>query len=233
MPFLPWNEIDTVLLDMDGTLLDLHFDNHFWIEHIPKKLAEKTGEPLARTRETMLAHYERVMGKIQWYCLDYWAKELDMDIMAAKREVEHLIAMRGDTLPFLDALHASNRQVVLVTNAHPDSLSLKVEHTRLDNHIDTLISTHEFGVTKESQSLWQQLQARLQFDPARTLFVDDSLPILKAAQQFGIRHLLAVSNPDSQQPGRTIEDFPAVQDYRTLLEDIRQHPVASTGSQEQ
>ncbi|MCU7553514.1 GMP/IMP nucleotidase [Alteromonas sp. ASW11-19] len=233
MPFLPWNEIDTVLLDMDGTLLDLHFDNHFWIEHIPKKLAEKTGEPLARTQEAMLAHYERVMGKIQWYCLDYWAKELDMDIMAAKREVEHLIAMRDDTLPFLEALHASNRQVVLVTNAHPGSLSLKVEHTRLDSHIDTLISTHEFGVTKESQSLWQQLQARLQFDPARTLFVDDSLPILKAAQQFGIRHLLAVSNPDSQQPRRIIDEFPAVHDYRTLLEDIRQHPVAPTGSQEQ
>ncbi len=233
MPFLPWNEIDTVLLDMDGTLLDLHFDNHFWIEHIPKKLAEKTGEPLARTREAMLAHYERVMGKIQWYCLDYWAKELDMDIMAAKREVEHLITMRDDTLPFLDALHASNRQVVLVTNAHPDSLSLKIEHTRLDSHIDTLISTHEFGVTKESQSLWQQLQARLQFDPARTLFVDDSLPILTAAQQFGIRHLLAVSNPDSQQPGRTIDEFPAVHDYRTLLDAIRQHPVTRAGRQEQ
>ncbi|HBT55971.1 MAG TPA: haloacid dehalogenase, partial [Pseudomonas sp.] len=32
---LNWNAIDTVLLDMDGTLLDLHFDNHFWLEHMP------------------------------------------------------------------------------------------------------------------------------------------------------------------------------------------------------
>lgn len=225
LPFLPWSEIDTVLLDMDGTLLDLHFDNHFWIEHLPKKIAERSGKSVDECKTTMLAHYQQVFGQIQWYCLDYWAEQLNMDIMAAKREVQHLISMRPDTLPFLDALHESGRKVVLVTNAHPDSLSLKVEHTQLDSHIDELISTHEFGVTKESQQLWQQLRQRLNFDPARTLFVDDSLPILHAAKRFGIGHLLAVSNPDSKQPVRNIDEFPAISDYRTIVDEIQQHPV--------
>ena len=31
---LAWRDIDTVLLDMDGTLLDLHYDNHFWLEPV-------------------------------------------------------------------------------------------------------------------------------------------------------------------------------------------------------
>ncbi|MCP4043692.1 MAG: haloacid dehalogenase, partial [Gammaproteobacteria bacterium] len=35
MPVINWNSIHTVLLDMDGTLLDLHFDNQFWLEHVP------------------------------------------------------------------------------------------------------------------------------------------------------------------------------------------------------
>ncbi|GAB3014301.1 GMP/IMP nucleotidase [Bowmanella dokdonensis] len=224
---LAWNQIDTVLLDMDGTLLDLHFDNHFWLELIPAKLAERDGLSLEQAKERMRGDYEAVAGTIHWYCLDYWADRLNMDIVSAKREIQHLIGLRDDTLPFLEALHATGRQVVLVTNAHPDSLSLKVERTQLDRHIDTLISTHEFGVTKESQLLWQQLQARLQFDPARTLFVDDSLTILHAAARFGIAHLLAVSNPDSKLPIREIDDFPAVQDYRYLLEDIRNHPVVN------
>ena len=43
MPSLPWSDIDTVLLDMDGTLLDLHFDNHFWLEHLPQRYAELHG----------------------------------------------------------------------------------------------------------------------------------------------------------------------------------------------
>ena len=32
---IDWEHIDTVLLDMDGTLLDLHFDNYFWTQHLP------------------------------------------------------------------------------------------------------------------------------------------------------------------------------------------------------
>jgi putative hydrolase of the HAD superfamily len=50
------------------------------------------------------------------------------------------------------------------------------------------------------------------------------LGILKAAQDFGIKHLLAVSNPDSQQPVREISEFPSIQDYRYLLDDIEANP---------
>ncbi len=221
---LPWSQIKTVLLDMDGTLLDLHFDNHFWMQLLPEKMAKKHGISLEESKEFMHQEYQKVMGTINWYCLDYWAQKLDMDIVEAKQEINHLISMRDDTIPFLDALHESGREVVLVTNAHPDSLSLKVEHTQLDSHIDTLISTHEFGVTKESQKLWQQLQKRLDFDPKSTLFVDDSINILHAAQQFGIKHLLAVKNPDSQMESREINEFPAIEDYRVLLNDIRNQP---------
>ena len=225
MPFLPWNEIDTVLLDMDGTLLDLHYDNQFWLHHLPKRLAQIRGIPEQQSRDEMMSHYNSVSGQIQWYCLDYWAQTLNLDIMPLKRELAHLIEIRPDTIVFLDALHQSGRDVVLVTNAHPDSLSLKVECTQLNQHIDTLISTHEFGVTKESQQLWHKLHERLNFDPARTLFVDDSLPILNAAKQFGIKHLLAVDNPDSKLPHRNITEFPAVTDYRLMLDDILSNPV--------
>lgn len=225
MPHLNWTQIDTVLLDMDGTLLDLHFDNHFWLEHIPNKLVERGDMDKEAAVSYLQAEYQRVMGTLQWYCLDYWAERLKLDIVEAKREIEHLISMRDDTVPFLDALKSSGREVILVTNAHPDSLSLKIEHTQLDEHIDTLVSTHEFGVTKESQALWQKLQARFKFQPEKTLFVDDSLPILHAAKTFGIGHLLAVNNPDSQQPNRNITEFAAVNDYRDLVDDIVSQPV--------
>jgi HAD superfamily hydrolase (TIGR01509 family) len=209
---------------MDGTLLDLHFDNHFWLEHLPAKLARLNNIPIAEAKEDIIAEYTKVQGTISWYCLDYWSEKLGLDIVQAKREIEHLISLRADALPFIDALKQSGREVILLTNAHPDSLSLKVEHTKLDAHIDHLISTHEFGVTKESQLLWQKLQAKLNFNNASTLFVDDSLAILQAAKHFGIAHLLAVSNPDSKKPLNDTEDFTAVSDYRVLLADILNHP---------
>ena len=214
---LNWTEIDTVLLDMDGTLLDLHFDNHFWIEHVPIAYAKKHNMPLETAKHELKERNDAVYGQLEWYCLDYWQQELQLPIVELKREIEHLIQLRDDTIPFLDALKAAGKRVVLVTNAHPDSLSLKVEKTQLDSHIDELISCHKYGVSKESQSLWQQLQQELGFDPSKTLFVDDSQRILESAQTYGIKHLLAVANPDSKKPEQNIEGFENVTDYRTLL----------------
>lgn len=226
LSIIAWNQIETVLLDMDGTLLDLHFDNHFWLEHLPAKLALMNNIPIAQAKEDMFAEYSKVQGTIDWYCLDYWRQKVGLDIVAAKREIQQLISLRHDALPFIDALKQSGRQVILLTNAHPDSLSLKVEHTQLDQHIDQLISTHEFGVTKESQLLWHKLQAKINFANESTLFVDDSLAILRSAQQFGIAHLLAISNPDSKKPVNDTEDFVAVSDYSVLLADIINNPVS-------
>lgn len=220
MALLPWHKIETVLLDMDGTLLDLTFDNQFWVHHIPKKLAASTGLSLEESYEKMRKEYEQVHGEIQWYCLDYWAEQLGLDIMSAKRELMHLIRMRPDAIPFLDALKHSQREVVLVTNAHPDSLSLKIEKTQLDTHIDTLISTHQFGVTKESQLLWQRLHAHLDFDPQHTLFVDDSQRILDAAKEFGIAYTLGITNPDSEQAENEIIGHPTTNNYLQIIESI-------------
>jgi HAD superfamily hydrolase (TIGR01509 family) len=226
LALLPWDKIETVLLDMDGTLLDLHFDNQFWVHHLPKKLSEKTGRSLAACQLEMKEACAQVYGQLQWYCLDYWAERLQLNIMEAKQELAHLITMRDDCIPFLDALRKSKRRVILVTNAHPDSLSLKVEKTQLDAHIDTLVSTHQFGVSKEFQSLWQQLHAHLNFNPETTLFVDDGERILDAAKEFGIAYTLGITNPDSQLPEIKIANHPCTNNYSDLLTSIVDKPFA-------
>ena len=223
---LDWSQISTVLLDMDGTILDLHFDNHFWLEYLPLQLAKKRGISLVKAKQELLNHYQKVQGTISWYCLDYWAEKTQLPITELKREIQHLIRLREDAHDFLIALKASGRAVILVTNAHPESLSLKIERTQLDKYFDSLYSTHQFGVTKESQLLWQKLQQVQPFDKQKTLFVDDSLPILASAQQFGIKHLLAVANPDSQQPNNNITEFHAITDFNTLIKPIMDNPIS-------
>lgn len=227
MALLPWHKIETVLLDMDGTLLDLHFDNQFWLHHLPKKYAEKTGRSPQSCHEELKEAFAQVQGKLQWYCLDYWADRLQLDIMEAKLELAHLITIRKDSIAFLDALRESNRRVVLVTNAHPDSLSLKVEKTQLNDHIDTLISTHQFGVPKEFQLLWKQLHNHLKFAPQSTLFVDDGERILDAAKEFGIAYTLGITNPDSQLPDTTITNHLHTNNYYDLLQSIIDEPYVA------
>jgi putative hydrolase of the HAD superfamily len=214
---LPWRQIHTVLLDMDGTLLDLRFDNHFWLEYMPHRYGEVHGLDLEQARTELLARYRQVEGTLAWYCLDYWTQELGMEIAALKREVEHLIAVHPYAMEFLDAVRTAGKQVVLVTNAHPDSLSLKMEKTQLAGHFDALISAHELGLAKEQPEFWPRLRAQENFDPATTLLVDDNLNILRTAGDYGIAYLVSVLRPDSAHPPKAPGEFPAIHDFSELL----------------
>jgi putative hydrolase of the HAD superfamily len=216
-PDFDWTCIDTVLLDMDGTLLDLEFDSYFWLQHVPQTLSERRGIPLAQAQALIEAQYQAVQHTLNWYCFDYWSTTLDLDIHGMTHALGHRASVREDTRPFLDALRAQGKRTILLTNAHPHSLAVKMAHTGLDAHLDLLLSTHTFGYPKEDQRLWQAVQQHTGFDPARTLFVDDGEPILDAAKQFGIRYCLGVENPDSSMARKTFLRHPSMHDYRTLL----------------
>ena len=88
-----WGEINTVFLDMDGTLLDLNFDNHFWLEHVPLRYAERHSMDVEQAKEILFPKFRQHEGTIDWYCLDFWTSELDLDIALLKEEVDHLIAV--------------------------------------------------------------------------------------------------------------------------------------------
>lgn len=213
---LNWNEIDTVLLDMDGTLLDLHFDNQFWLEYLPHRYAEHHGQSVEWGKAEIYPLMAAKQGQLDWYCLDFWTRELGVPIVELKREIAHLISLRPDAEAFLKTLQQTGRQVILITNAHRDSLSLKMERVELMTYFQRLISSHDFGYPKEAQSFWRALQAEVPFDPERTLFIDDSLNILRSARDYGVAHLLAVRQPDSRGALRDTEEFDAVEDYAVL-----------------
>lgn len=217
---IDWRAIDTVLLDMDGTLLDLHFDSHFWLEHLPRRYVELHRLDEA-TQEEVRARIIREQGTLDWYSLAYWRRELGVDVLALKREVQHLIGLRGDALDFLTWLKQAHPRVVLATNADRESLALKLPLTGLEDYLDAIVSSADLGVPKEEQGFWFALQETEPFDPARTLFIDDNPSVLESAREFGIRHLLGIRQPDSQRPARELESFVALDRFAVLLpEDL-------------
>ena len=221
-----WSQIDTVFLDMDGTLLDLHFDNHFWLTHVPQRFAEAKGISVEAAKDELLPRYRDIEGTLNWYCVDHWSRELGLDIALLKQEVEHLIQVHPYVLEFLEALKSTGKSRVLVTNAHQKALALKMEKTQLAGHFERIVSSHELGLPKEDRAFWARLHAIYPFDPERTLFVDDSVSVLRSASHYGFRFLLAILNPDSQQPLREVTEFPAVPDFSSLFTALRAHKVS-------
>jgi 5'-nucleotidase len=212
-----WDDIDTVLLDMDGTLLDLRFDNWFWGTLIPSRYADANGLSETQAHDLLAAKFKSVAHTLNWYCIDYWSRELRLDIPALKREA----LSRVDFLPgaemFLRKLRASGKRVLLVTNSHPTTLAIKDQRVGITRYFDACYSSQPFEAPKENPAFWHRLAEREVFSPQRTLFIDDSLPVLRCARDFGIAHLRAVRRPDSGAPPQLTESFAAIDAVAELL----------------
>ena len=96
---IDWQQIDIVLLDMDGTLLDLNFDNHFWQEFVPLKFSEKTGISIDTAKRQLEPRFKSMEGRLEWYCLDYWSQALELDIAGLKAEATRILSTLLKELP--------------------------------------------------------------------------------------------------------------------------------------
>ena len=214
---MDWDAIDTVLLDMDGTLLDLRFDNYFWGELVPARYAARRGFPLPAARTELTARFAARQGTLEWYCTDFWSNELGLDIAALKHEFrEHIRFLPGAT-DFLASLRARGKKIVLMTNAHQHALAIKCAHTGLAAYLDEQLSSHSLGFPKESAQFWPAAQAVHPFDRERTLFIDDSLAVLRAAHRYGLQRLVMVTRPDFSLPPRPAAEFAAVESVAELI----------------
>jgi putative hydrolase of the HAD superfamily len=214
---LDWQEVDTVFLDMDGTLLALHFDNHFWLEHVPLRFAEKNDLSIEAAKKTLLPLYRDIEGTLNWYCIDHWSNALDLDIALLKGEIDHLISIHPFVPEFLDALRDSGRRAVIVTNAHRKSLALKMEKTRLEGHFDQIVCAHDLGLPKEDRQFWPTLQKIEPFKVERTLLVDDSHAVLESARDYDIAHLLSIHKPDTRSEAKVPGEFRVLVSFGDLL----------------
>ena len=208
-----WSNINSVFLDLDGTLLDLHFDNHFWLEHVPVCYAERHGLEHAEAKSVLEKKYTAVMGSLSWYCVEYWSRELELDIPQLKQDVSHKIAVRPQVEEFLEYLHMLGKRVVLVTNAHPASVAIKMKKTNLDRYFNRIITSHELGLAKEQAGFWEKLQDIELYDVSSTLFIDDNFSVLDAAKDYGIKHLLAIKKPDSRGEDKQHHEYPLLDSF--------------------
>jgi 5'-nucleotidase len=211
-----WAHIDSVLLDLDGTLLDLAYDNHFWLEIVPTAYAAARLTTVDAARTEIAPLFRACEGTLPWYCIDHWSRQLDLDIEALKRANTQRIAWLPGARQFLLHLRAAGKRVVMLTNSHPRVLRIKDEKTGVLGYFDAAFSSHEFGVPKETAQFWEAVRAVEPFDPRRSLFADDSPAVLRAAQAAGIRWVYGVRRPDSVATVREHVNVPAVDGVHEL-----------------
>lgn len=217
VPVFSWSEIDTVLLDMDGTLLDSYFDDFFWEEYVPRMFAEEYNLRNEEARKKLLERYRKVEKTLQWSNVDYWSEQLGLDIPELKCKIDHLIQVHPYVVDFLEFVQDMQKELMLVTNAHSKTLEIKLGKTAIGKYFSKIIPSHDIGAAKEQPLFWSNLQESLCFDRDRTILVDDNANVLGAAREYGLKHLVYVAKPSSRRPVLFSEVFPSITYFKELI----------------
>ena len=193
-----WSSIDTVLLDLDGTLLDQAYDNHIWRDLIPQRFAVARGMELNAAYAEIARLFAGRSGTLEWYDIEFWTRTLGVDVAALHREVRSHVSWLPGARQFLERMRALGKRLVLLTNSHPIALAVKHEQTGVLDLLDAAASSQEFGAPKEQAEFWHAARLRFGFDPQRSLFADDNSRMLDAARAAGIRWVYGVRHWDTR-----------------------------------
>jgi len=212
-----WDEIDDVLLDMDGTLLDRHFDNFFFEEELPRRYAAIHGLAFEESRERLMAMYRSVEGELAWTDLHYWTERVGIDVVSLHKELDHMIGFLPGAEDFLGELRRLGKRVTIVTNAHEAGVAVKTAKTGLDRHVDRIVDAYAVGYLKMRTEYWPTCRRLIGFDPERALYIDDDEACLAAARAFGIGRIIHSAKSSSQLPAAVSSSFISVERLSHLV----------------
>lgn len=216
-PAFRWDDVDTVLLDMDGTLLDKYFDDYFWEHYVPQHYADKNGLSLDSAREKLVKRYRMVENTLQWTDLDYWTQQLELDIPGLKLKINHMITIHPFVPEFLEFIRLREKRIILVTAAHRKTLEIKIEKTKMEPLFDQVVCAEEVGTAKEDTQFWEILEEMLGFNRERTLLADDTTKVLESARHYGIKELIHIAKPSSRKSLRYSSQFPSIARFNELM----------------
>ena len=214
---LDWGRIDDVLMDMDGTLLDRHFDNFFFEEELPRRYASLHGLSFEASRERLMAMYRAVEGELAWTDLQYWSERVGIDVVAMHRELQHLIGFLPGAEDFLKAVRIKGKRITVLTNAHEAGVAVKSAKTGLDRYVDRIVDAFEVGYLKMRSEYWPACRTLVGFDPGRSLYVDDDEACLVAAKQYGLAAIIHSAKSSSQLPPTRSPRFTSIEHLPALL----------------
>ena len=214
---IPLKEIKYVLLDLDGTLLDLHFDDYFWAHLVPEKYAEKHDMTPETAKEYLYKTYKSHEKTLQWCDIDFWSRELNLDIPALKEQIRHLIAVHPHVIEFLEKMRADGKKIYLLTNAHNKTVKIKFKKTKIGKYFDDVLCSFDVGHPKEFVDFWEKAQKKIGFNKENSVFIDDTEDVLKSARDFGIKYLIFKSSANSKAEPKTTDEFITIHSFRELM----------------
>ena len=190
-----FKDIECLLIDMDGVILDNAYDNDFWQNQIPEVIADSKGIGFDDAKRLAIQIFNYKKNTKDWYDVDYWSNMLDIDIEAQKRSEKSFsrISLYDGVIDTLSILK-NKTKMILITNAHRKTLNIKLEKYNLTPYFDEMVCAHELHYVKEDIQLWYMLRSKYRLDYEKTLLVEDTINNINVGLSAGISGAIYVGD---------------------------------------
>ena len=190
-----FKDIECLLIDMDGVILDNTYDNDFWQNQIPEVIADSKGIAFDDAKRLAIQIFNYKKNTKDWYDVDYWSNMLNIDIEAQKRSEKSFsrISLYDGVIDTLSVLK-NKTKMILITNAHRKTLNIKLEKYNLTPYFDEMVCAHELNYVKEDIQLWYMLRSKYRLDYEKTLLVEDTINNINVGLSAGISGAIYVGD---------------------------------------
>lgn len=178
---------DLVSFDMQGSLTESAFSDHFWRELLPREYARLKGLSLAKAKQELGAQFT-AMDQYDplYYDAEYWIRHCECD--RTLREILDASEVRPTMMPgameALERIGAEYPMIILSATTHS---FIDVELGALKNKFERVFSSFDdFGLAGKPPEVYEKVARLMGAEPGRCLHVgDDKLMDVVNAKEAG------------------------------------------------
>lgn len=187
--------IKILSFDLQGTLSDSKFSDHFWLELLPEKHSSKNRNKLEESKIELKKIFSRI-GKYDslYYDDSAWAEQLDFETLEVleKSEIQPKLESK-----FYDFIQNTSLPSIIISTT--TDLFIKYE---LGENIGLFKKTYScidyFNCGGKTKDIFLRVAEELKVKPSEILHIGDSVEMdIENAKKAGVMTILHQGNADS------------------------------------